>query len=254
MDPEVFSCEALVILVAPSVPVMDTERCTVLWDSATLRWSPAKEDTPGQTYTLEYCRQYELEGEGLRFVSEEYFILRLAKSFSWKLCVRMCAAGPSLEWTSVNRVWSSSLMRITCSTSKLWMRQAPASKARLHSFLLKVKNTLMQWIQLYIKQIKSIYPHVASVAFYVLQGRGSTCWKAPPTPLWSCQRIRPPWTIYRILTKLPLIKSEFNPDELSHSFPVNSLSLELTQTKNTNIIGFKNVSKKIYLQTSNSHK
>lgn len=67
----------LLFLAAPSVPVMDTERCTVLWDSATLRWSPAKQ-IPGQTYTLEYCRQYELEGEGLRFVSEECFILTLA--------------------------------------------------------------------------------------------------------------------------------------------------------------------------------
>uniref|UniRef100_A0A3B3BFW0 Cardiomyopathy associated 5 n=1 Tax=Oryzias melastigma TaxID=30732 RepID=A0A3B3BFW0_ORYME len=61
--------DRLIFRTAPSVPVMDTERCTVLWDSATLRWSPAKEDTPGQTYTLEYCRQYELEGEGLRSIS-----------------------------------------------------------------------------------------------------------------------------------------------------------------------------------------
>ncbi|RVE68232.1 hypothetical protein OJAV_G00090300 [Oryzias javanicus] len=60
--------DRLIFRTAPSVPVMDTERCTVLWDSATLRWSPAKE-TPGQTYTLEYCRQYELEGEGLRSIS-----------------------------------------------------------------------------------------------------------------------------------------------------------------------------------------
>uniref|UniRef100_A0A8C7ZRT1 Cardiomyopathy associated 5 n=1 Tax=Oryzias sinensis TaxID=183150 RepID=A0A8C7ZRT1_9TELE len=60
--------DRLIFRTAPSVPVMDTERCTVLWDSATLRWSPAKQ-TPGQTYTLEYCRQYELEGEGLRSIS-----------------------------------------------------------------------------------------------------------------------------------------------------------------------------------------
>lgn len=53
---------------APSVPVIDTERCTVLWDSATLRWS-SSERTPEQSYTLEYCRQYELEGEGLRYES-----------------------------------------------------------------------------------------------------------------------------------------------------------------------------------------
>lgn len=52
-------------LAAPSVPVIDTERCTVMWDSATLRWSSTN---PEQSYTLEYCRQYELEGEGLRWV------------------------------------------------------------------------------------------------------------------------------------------------------------------------------------------
>ncbi|KAM3611212.1 uncharacterized protein V6R79_014971 [Siganus canaliculatus] len=53
---------------APSVPVIDTERCTVIWDSATLRWSSMNQ-TPEQSYTLEYCRQYELEGEGLRSIS-----------------------------------------------------------------------------------------------------------------------------------------------------------------------------------------
>ncbi|XP_008279701.1 cardiomyopathy-associated protein 5 [Stegastes partitus] len=60
--------ERLIFRTAPSVPVIDTERCTVMWDSATLRWSSAK-PTLGQSYTLEYCRQYELEGEGLRSIS-----------------------------------------------------------------------------------------------------------------------------------------------------------------------------------------
>ncbi|XP_051806956.1 cardiomyopathy-associated protein 5 [Acanthochromis polyacanthus] len=60
--------ERLIFRTAPSVPVIDTERCTVMWDSATLRWSSAKQ-TAGQSYTLEYCRQYELEGEGLRSIS-----------------------------------------------------------------------------------------------------------------------------------------------------------------------------------------
>ncbi|XP_029018542.1 cardiomyopathy-associated protein 5 [Betta splendens] len=59
--------ERLSFTTAPSVPAIDTERCTVLWDSATLRWSSAA--AASQTYTLEYCRQYELEGEGLRSVS-----------------------------------------------------------------------------------------------------------------------------------------------------------------------------------------
>ncbi|XP_022608184.1 cardiomyopathy-associated protein 5-like [Seriola dumerili] len=58
--------ERLAFTTAPSVPVIDTERCSVMWDSATLRW---KQQTPGQSYTLEYCRQYELEGEGLRSIS-----------------------------------------------------------------------------------------------------------------------------------------------------------------------------------------
>ncbi|XP_039660246.1 cardiomyopathy-associated protein 5 isoform X2 [Perca fluviatilis] len=57
--------ERLSFRTAPSVPVIDTECCTVMWDSATLRWSSASQ-TPEHSYTLEYCRQYELEGEGLR--------------------------------------------------------------------------------------------------------------------------------------------------------------------------------------------
>ncbi|XP_023145652.2 cardiomyopathy-associated protein 5 [Amphiprion ocellaris] len=60
--------ERLIFRTAPSVPVIDTERCTIMWNSATLRWSSAKQ-TAGQSYTLEYCRQYELEGEGLRSIS-----------------------------------------------------------------------------------------------------------------------------------------------------------------------------------------
>ncbi|XP_029295136.1 LOW QUALITY PROTEIN: cardiomyopathy-associated protein 5 [Cottoperca gobio] len=60
--------ERLAFRTAPSVPVIDTERCTVMWDSATLRWNSANL-TPAQSYTLEYCRQYELEGEGLRSIS-----------------------------------------------------------------------------------------------------------------------------------------------------------------------------------------
>ncbi|XP_040898037.1 cardiomyopathy-associated protein 5 [Toxotes jaculatrix] len=58
--------ERLTFKTAPAVPVIDTERCTVMWDSSTLRW---RKQTPGQSYTLEYCRQYELEGEGLRSIS-----------------------------------------------------------------------------------------------------------------------------------------------------------------------------------------
>lgn len=53
-------------LAAPSVPLINPENCTVVWNSATVRW---KKQAPGVSYTLEYCRQYELEGEGLRWVS-----------------------------------------------------------------------------------------------------------------------------------------------------------------------------------------
>ncbi|XP_044052677.1 cardiomyopathy-associated protein 5 isoform X2 [Siniperca chuatsi] len=60
--------ERLAFRTAPSVPMIDTERCTVMWDSATLRWSSTKQ-TSEQSYTLEYCHQYELEGEGLRSIS-----------------------------------------------------------------------------------------------------------------------------------------------------------------------------------------
>ncbi|XP_042343921.1 cardiomyopathy-associated protein 5 [Plectropomus leopardus] len=60
--------ERLCFRTAPSVPAIDTERCTVLWDSATLRWSSVNQSAE-LSYTLEYCRQYELEGEGLKSIS-----------------------------------------------------------------------------------------------------------------------------------------------------------------------------------------
>ncbi|XP_068616874.1 cardiomyopathy-associated protein 5 [Brachionichthys hirsutus] len=60
--------DRLAFRTAPSVPAIDTERCTVMGDSATLRWSPTKM-TSKPSYTLEYCRQYELEGEGLRSIT-----------------------------------------------------------------------------------------------------------------------------------------------------------------------------------------
>ncbi|XP_067375949.1 cardiomyopathy-associated protein 5 isoform X2 [Channa argus] len=60
--------ERLTFRTAPSVPVFDTEHCSIMWDSAMLRWNSEKQ-SPGQSYTLEYCRQYELEGEGLRSIS-----------------------------------------------------------------------------------------------------------------------------------------------------------------------------------------
>ncbi|XP_051546534.1 cardiomyopathy-associated protein 5-like isoform X2 [Myxocyprinus asiaticus] len=60
--------ERLPFRTAPSVPVIQTEQCTVLWDSATLRWS-AVQPSAVDSFTLEYCRQYACEREGLRSIS-----------------------------------------------------------------------------------------------------------------------------------------------------------------------------------------
>ncbi|KAG7318431.1 hypothetical protein KOW79_018186 [Hemibagrus wyckioides] len=60
--------ERLPFRTAPSVPVINPEACTVLWESATIRWS-LSQPSAAESFTLEYCRQYALEGEGLRSVS-----------------------------------------------------------------------------------------------------------------------------------------------------------------------------------------
>ncbi|KAJ7335890.1 hypothetical protein JRQ81_013831, partial [Phrynocephalus forsythii] len=50
---------------APPTPVMKAEDCTVCWDTATIRWSTSSPEAT-DSFTLEYCRQYSPEGEGLR--------------------------------------------------------------------------------------------------------------------------------------------------------------------------------------------
>ncbi|XP_074851570.1 cardiomyopathy-associated protein 5 isoform X2 [Carettochelys insculpta] len=50
---------------APSTPVLKAEDCTVCWDTAVIRWSTANSEAT-ECFTLEYCRQYSPEGEGLR--------------------------------------------------------------------------------------------------------------------------------------------------------------------------------------------
>ncbi|XP_016093805.1 cardiomyopathy-associated protein 5-like [Sinocyclocheilus grahami] len=60
--------ERLPFRTAPSVPVIQTEQCTVLWDTATLRWI-AVQPSAVDSFTLEYCRQYACEREGLRSIS-----------------------------------------------------------------------------------------------------------------------------------------------------------------------------------------
>uniref|UniRef100_G3P642 Cardiomyopathy associated 5 n=1 Tax=Gasterosteus aculeatus TaxID=69293 RepID=G3P642_GASAC len=94
--------ERLSFRTAPSVPVIETERCTVMWDSATLRWSSANQ-TPEQSYTLEYCRQYELEGEGLRSISgikscEQRVLLQPNESYLFSIrAVNECGASEQSE-------------------------------------------------------------------------------------------------------------------------------------------------------------
>ncbi|MEE6458494.1 hypothetical protein FKM82_000307 [Ascaphus truei] len=53
---------------APSTPVIKTEECTVCWDTAIIRWSTANPDAT-ESFTLEWCKQYSSEGEGLRSIS-----------------------------------------------------------------------------------------------------------------------------------------------------------------------------------------
>ena len=64
----------LVDRAAPSGPVIDPANCSVLWGSATLRWA-SDPLSPGCSYTLEYCRQYEPEGEGLRWARPKITIV-----------------------------------------------------------------------------------------------------------------------------------------------------------------------------------
>nr|XP_028604888.1 cardiomyopathy-associated protein 5 [Podarcis muralis] len=50
---------------APPSPVIKAEECSVCWDAATIRWSTSNPEAT-DSFTLEYCRQYSPEGEGLR--------------------------------------------------------------------------------------------------------------------------------------------------------------------------------------------
>ncbi|XP_072270071.1 cardiomyopathy-associated protein 5 [Pyxicephalus adspersus] len=53
---------------APSTPVIRAEECTVCWNTAVIRWSTDHPEST-DTFTLEWCKQYSSEGEGLRSVS-----------------------------------------------------------------------------------------------------------------------------------------------------------------------------------------
>lgn len=122
------------------MPVIDTEHCTVMWDSATLRWSPS-EQLPEQSYILEYCRQYELEGEGLRW--EHFgllFIPLVIRDIIQPSQQCRTLTGRSQASEAASRRFCCSQMKTTCSTSKPWTRLEQANRAKPLSFPPKVTN------------------------------------------------------------------------------------------------------------------
>nr|XP_056704589.1 cardiomyopathy-associated protein 5 [Euleptes europaea] len=60
-----FPSEKSTFRTAPPTPVLKAEDCSVCWDTATIRWSTGNSGAT-DSFTLEYCRQYSPEGEGLR--------------------------------------------------------------------------------------------------------------------------------------------------------------------------------------------
>ncbi|KAF7250205.1 Cardiomyopathy-associated protein 5 [Varanus komodoensis] len=63
-----FPSEKSTFRTAPPTPVINAEECTICWDTATIRWTTSHPEAT-DSFTLEYCRQYSPEGEGLRSVS-----------------------------------------------------------------------------------------------------------------------------------------------------------------------------------------
>ncbi|XP_058025367.1 cardiomyopathy-associated protein 5 isoform X2 [Ahaetulla prasina] len=60
-----FSSDKSIFRTAPPTPEIKSEDCTICWDTATVRWSTSNLKAT-DSFTLEYCRQYSPEGEGLR--------------------------------------------------------------------------------------------------------------------------------------------------------------------------------------------
>ncbi|NXK52655.1 CMYA5 protein, partial [Chauna torquata] len=56
--------EKAIFKTAPATPTIKAEDCMVCWDTATIRWHDGS--AAAESFTLEYCRQHSLEGEGLR--------------------------------------------------------------------------------------------------------------------------------------------------------------------------------------------
>uniref|UniRef100_A0A670Y212 Cardiomyopathy associated 5 n=1 Tax=Pseudonaja textilis TaxID=8673 RepID=A0A670Y212_PSETE len=63
-----FPSDKSIFRTAPPTPEIKSEDCTICWDTATIRWSTSNLKAT-DSFTLEYCRQYSPEGEGLRSVS-----------------------------------------------------------------------------------------------------------------------------------------------------------------------------------------
>ncbi|XP_070794937.1 cardiomyopathy-associated protein 5 isoform X2 [Pituophis catenifer annectens] len=60
-----FPSDKSIFRTAPPTPEIKSEDCTICWDTATIRWSTSNLKATN-SFTLEYCRQYSPEGEGLR--------------------------------------------------------------------------------------------------------------------------------------------------------------------------------------------
>ncbi|KAM6471150.1 cardiomyopathy-associated protein 5 isoform 3-T3 [Liasis olivaceus] len=60
-----FPSDKSIFRTAPPTPEIKSEDCTVCWDTATIRWSTSNLEAT-DFFTLEFCRQYSPEGEGLR--------------------------------------------------------------------------------------------------------------------------------------------------------------------------------------------
>ncbi|KAM9590499.1 LOW QUALITY PROTEIN: uncharacterized protein ACIBXB_005759 [Morphnus guianensis] len=56
--------EKAIFKMAPAIPIIKAENCTVCWDMATVRWCAGL--VAMESFTLEYCQQHSPEGEGLR--------------------------------------------------------------------------------------------------------------------------------------------------------------------------------------------
>ncbi|KAG8456529.1 hypothetical protein GDO86_002348 [Hymenochirus boettgeri] len=84
---------------APSIPVIKAEECTVCWDMAIIRWSTAHPEST-ESFTLEWCKQYPSEGEGLRSIAgikNQQFKVSLQPNENYFFYVRAASASGTSE-------------------------------------------------------------------------------------------------------------------------------------------------------------